>query len=56
MNYSDYLFADNLIEMIVDLITKTASAIANCFARIMNKSNNWRKYHGLPMRRRKWLR
>ena len=19
-------------------------------------SNNWRKYHGLPMRRRKWLR
>lgn len=22
----------------------------------VTQNNNWRKYHGLPMRRRKWLR
>lgn len=22
----------------------------------VSQNNNWRKYHGLPMRRRKWLR
>nr|DAP34684.1 MAG TPA: hypothetical protein [Caudoviricetes sp.] len=49
MNESDYLFVDDLIERI-------AAAIADGYVKIINKPNNWRKLHGLPMRRRKWLR
>lgn len=33
--------------------------IFGTFGKLLDKvtqNNNWRKYHGLPMRRRKWLR
>lgn len=34
-----------------------AGSLKNTSAwKILFGSNNWRKYHGLPMRRRKWLR
>lgn len=34
-----------------------AGSLRNTFAwNFLFGSNNWRKYHGLPMRRRKWLR
>lgn len=34
-----------------------AGSLRNTFVwNFLFGSNNWRKYHGLPMRRRKWLR
>lgn len=38
-------------------LSSDARSLRNTFVwNFLFGSNNWRKYHGLPMRRRKWLR
>ena len=58
------LHIDRKVNDVIDAMISVIAVFGKCMQNLFSfqsllgreQSNNWRKLHGLPMRRRKWLR